>query len=59
VCAGLWARDVGLLVGLDLPLVHIEHQYGTIGPIADLQKFPNDFPAIIDHESTFYVRKHE
>ncbi|VDD86525.1 unnamed protein product [Enterobius vermicularis] len=53
--AGLWAGEVGALTNLEVPLVHLEHQYAEIGPIEELSSLTN-LPAIIDHDSTFYVR---
>ncbi|KAK0425520.1 hypothetical protein QR680_009242 [Steinernema hermaphroditum] len=54
--AGLWAEEVANLTAVHLPIVHVEHQYAKIGPISDLS--PDKLlPAIIDHDSTFYVRQ--
>uniref|UniRef100_A0A1I7ZM32 Dimethylglycine dehydrogenase, mitochondrial n=1 Tax=Steinernema glaseri TaxID=37863 RepID=A0A1I7ZM32_9BILA len=54
--AGLWAEEVAHQTDVHLPIVHVEHQYAKIGPISDLS--PDKLlPAIIDHDSTFYVRQ--
>ncbi|CAI4222420.1 unnamed protein product [Auanema sp. JU1783] len=50
---GIWANDIAKLSGHQLPVVIVEHQYAIIKP----NKAPADGPAIIDHDSTFYVRK--
>lgn len=55
--AGLWANEVGKLTNSEVPLVHVEHQYASIGPIDEVGSMV-DLPAIIDHDSTFYVRRY-
>uniref|UniRef100_F1KU54 Dimethylglycine dehydrogenase n=1 Tax=Ascaris suum TaxID=6253 RepID=F1KU54_ASCSU len=54
--AGLWANEIAKLTNYDVPLVHIEHQYASIGPLPELAQLEG-LPAIIDHDSTFYVRR--
>ncbi|MFH4983155.1 hypothetical protein AB6A40_009864 [Gnathostoma spinigerum] len=54
--AGLWATDVARMTGLEVPLVHVEHQYACIGPLSEIEGVEN-LPAIIDHDSTSYVRQ--
>uniref|UniRef100_A0A158PNQ2 Dimethylglycine dehydrogenase, mitochondrial (inferred by orthology to a human protein) n=1 Tax=Anisakis simplex TaxID=6269 RepID=A0A158PNQ2_ANISI len=54
--AGLWANEVAKLTNYDVPLVHIEHQYASIGPVPEVGHLEN-LPAIIDHDSTFYIRR--
>ncbi|VDN50034.1 unnamed protein product [Dracunculus medinensis] len=46
--AGLWAVEVAKLTNYDLPLTFVEHQF--VGNLEYL-------PAIVDHDSTFYIRK--
>ncbi|ULU09600.1 hypothetical protein L5515_000269 [Caenorhabditis briggsae] len=50
---GIWANDIARLSGHNLPVVVVEHQYAVLTP----NKTPDNTPAIIDHDSTFYVRK--
>ncbi|KIH65471.1 FAD dependent oxidoreductase [Ancylostoma duodenale] len=50
---GIWANDIARLSGHELPMVIAEHQYAILTPNSSI---PN-IPAIIDHDSTFYVRK--
>ncbi|EYB90726.1 hypothetical protein Y032_0215g2364 [Ancylostoma ceylanicum] len=50
---GIWANDIARLSGHELPMVIAEHQYAILTPNSPI---PN-IPAIIDHDSTFYVRK--
>ncbi|KAM3715812.1 Dimethylglycine dehydrogenase, partial [Dirofilaria immitis] len=54
--AGLWAREFGRLTNLDIPLVIVEHQYAHIGPLPEVEPLV-DLPAIIDHESSFYIHR--
>uniref|UniRef100_A0A915Q780 Dimethylglycine dehydrogenase n=1 Tax=Setaria digitata TaxID=48799 RepID=A0A915Q780_9BILA len=54
--AGLWAREFGRLTNLDIPLVIVEHQYAHIGPLPEVESLV-DLPAIVDHESTFYLHR--
>ncbi|KAK6045805.1 FAD dependent oxidoreductase [Cooperia oncophora] len=51
---GIWANDIARLSGHELPMVIAEHQYATLTPSSP----PPNTPAIIDHDSTFYVRKY-
>ncbi|CAJ0949153.1 unnamed protein product, partial [Mesorhabditis belari] len=57
---GIWANDIAKLShykgtkGFELPLVIAEHQYAVITP---KEAPPADLPALIDHDSTFYLRK--
>ncbi|VIO97081.1 dimethylglycine dehydrogenase, mitochondrial precursor, putative [Brugia malayi] len=54
--AGLWAREFGRLTNLDIPLAIVEHQFARIGPLPEVEPLL-DLPAIIDHESTFYIHR--
>ncbi|KAL3998911.1 FAD dependent oxidoreductase family protein [Acanthocheilonema viteae] len=54
--AGLWAREFGRLTNLDIPLAIVEHHYARIGPLPEVEPLL-DLPAIIDHESTFYIHR--
>lgn len=33
--SGLWANEIAKLTNYDVPLVHIEHQYASIGPLPE------------------------
>jgi glycine cleavage system aminomethyltransferase T len=51
-CAGMWARDVGLMVGVDVPLHACEHFYVVTDAIADL---PRDMPVLrVPDECAYY-----
>ncbi|KAK6026054.1 FAD dependent oxidoreductase [Ostertagia ostertagi] len=51
---GIWANDIARLSGHELPMVIAEHQYATLTP----SSAPPNTPAVIDHDSTFYLRKY-
>jgi len=52
-CAGAWARDVGTLAGVPVPLQAVEHMYVVTEPIAGLQ---DPFPILRDLDEAIYVK---
>ncbi len=51
-CAGLWARDVGLMAGVNVPLQACEHFYVLTGAIPGL---PRDLPTLrVPDECAYY-----
>ncbi|WP_077490830.1 GcvT family protein [Sinomonas mesophila] len=42
-CAGFWGRELGRMVGLEVPLLPLAHQYVKTTPVAEL-KGRNDLP---------------
>ena len=54
--AGLWAKEVAHKSGFELPLVHIEHQWGGTSKLHELDAL-DAMPAVIDHEAPFYLRR--
>jgi dimethylglycine dehydrogenase len=55
--AGQWAREVGLLAGVELPIRSIQHQYLTTEPVAELQDREAELPVLRDPDGSFYVRQ--
>ncbi|HEV2977543.1 MAG TPA: FAD-dependent oxidoreductase [Casimicrobiaceae bacterium] len=55
--AGLWAREVGRLVGLNLPVLAMEHQYLVTGEIAEVVASPKEMLHAIDFEGEIYMRQ--
>uniref|UniRef100_A0A8R1Z4D7 FAD dependent oxidoreductase n=1 Tax=Pristionchus pacificus TaxID=54126 RepID=A0A8R1Z4D7_PRIPA len=51
---GIWANDIARLSGHSIPMIVVEHQYAVVKPTEQLKA---GLPAIIDHDSTFYVRQ--
>ncbi len=41
-CAGQWARQIGQLAGVNVPLVSVQHQYIVTEPIAGVPQEPPD-----------------
>ncbi len=54
--AGLWAREVGRMVGLELPVLAMEHQYLITGDLPQLVGKPEQLHAI-DFEGEIYLRQ--
>ncbi len=51
-CAGLWARDVGLMAGVNVPLQACEHFYVLTGAVPGL---PRDLPTLrVPDECAYY-----
>ncbi|HVP86781.1 MAG TPA: FAD-dependent oxidoreductase [Casimicrobiaceae bacterium] len=55
--AGLWAREVGRLVGLELPLLAMEHQYIVTGDVPEVVASPKEVLHAIDFEGEIYMRQ--
>ncbi|MBP1872508.1 4-methylaminobutanoate oxidase (formaldehyde-forming) [Ensifer adhaerens] len=51
--AGLWARQLGELAGIDLPITVVEHEYFVTekSPLV-----PDDLPTLRDPDANFYVK---
>ncbi|TPN46940.1 FAD-dependent oxidoreductase [Mesorhizobium sp. B1-1-4] len=52
-CAGAWARDIGALAGVPVPLQAVEHMYVVTEPIAGLQ---DPFPILRDLDEGIYIK---
>jgi glycine cleavage system aminomethyltransferase T/glycine/D-amino acid oxidase-like deaminating enzyme len=53
-CAGMWAREVGQLAAVAVPLHASEHFYIVTEPIAGV---PSDLPVLRDTDGGIYVRE--
>ena len=53
-CAGMWAREVGRLAGVDVPLQAAEHYYLISEPIAELHPL---LPILRDPGNSAYIRE--
>jgi dimethylglycine dehydrogenase len=53
---GLWAREVGRMVGLELPILAMEHQYLITGDMPELAARRSSLHAI-DFEGEIYIRQ--
>jgi sarcosine dehydrogenase len=53
-CAGQWARELGNMVGVNVPLASMEHQYLVTEPIPGL---PKDLPTMRDPDRRTYYKE--
>ncbi|XP_063288982.1 sarcosine dehydrogenase, mitochondrial isoform X2 [Pelobates fuscus] len=51
-CAGVWARTLGEMVGVNVPLVAMHHAYVVTERIEGIQNMPN----VRDHDASVYLR---
>ena len=52
-CGGMWAREIGKLAGVNVPLHACEHYYAVTEKLADL---PADLPVLRDHDRCAYYK---
>ncbi len=57
--AGLWAREVGQMAGVDLPLMPFEHHYIVTENIPELESFGKEACTIADTDGEIYVRQEQ
>ena len=55
--AGLWAREVGRIAGLELPILAMEHQYLITGEIPEVVASQKEVLHAIDFEGEIYMRQ--
>ncbi|MCV2867703.1 FAD-dependent oxidoreductase [Defluviimonas sp. WL0002] len=55
--AGLWAREVGRLAGVELPLMPVEHHYLVTETIPEIAALGFELPQINDNEIGCYARQ--
>lgn len=56
-CGGLWAREVGHMAGLHLPVQPMEHHYLITEKIDSVANHGSRLPAGIDYEANIYFRQ--
>ncbi|MGR3661624.1 MAG: GcvT family protein [Paracoccaceae bacterium] len=56
-CGGLWAREVGHMQGLNLPVQPMEHHYLITESIPELKDRKTRLPCGIDYEANIYFRQ--
>ncbi len=57
--AGLWAREVGAMVGLQLPLVPFEHHFLITGALPSLIGRSGEIPTVVDLDGEMYLRQEQ
>lgn len=55
--AGLWAREVGAMVGVDLPLLPMEHHYLVTQDLPELQALDREIALTMDLDGEIYLRQ--
>lgn len=55
--AGTWAREIGQLVGLDLPIVPMEHQYLVTEAIPEVAALDRELPLLREVDVSYYLRQ--
>ncbi|XP_048964304.1 dimethylglycine dehydrogenase, mitochondrial isoform X4 [Canis lupus dingo] len=55
--AGFWAREVGKMVGLEHPLIPVQHQYVVTSTIPEVKALKRELPVLRDLEGSYYLRQ--
>ena len=55
--AGLWAREVGLLAGVALPVQPMEHHYLITEAIPEIEAHGKEIAVTVDYEGNAYTRQ--
>ena len=60
---GLWAREVGRMVGLELPVLAMEHMYMVTEPMAEVKEHNeatgSELPMALDFAGEIYIRQEQ
>jgi dimethylglycine dehydrogenase len=54
---GLWAKQVGRMVGIDLPVTPLQHHYLVTEAIPEIAALDREMPFIVDLEGFTYMRQ--
>ena len=57
--AGSFARQVSQMVGTDLPICNMEHQYVVTGPVAEFVERDEEVPVMRDPYASAYIRQEQ
>jgi dimethylglycine dehydrogenase len=55
--AGLWARELGAMAGVHLPLIPMEHHYLITESLPALEAMDREIPLILDLDGEMYLRQ--
>ena len=55
--AGQWAKEVGRMVGVEHPIVPLEHHYLITEPVDELSNLSMELPVLRDPDASFYIRE--
>jgi dimethylglycine dehydrogenase len=60
-CGGLWAREIGRMAGLELPVLAMEHMYLLTEPMPEVEEFNRstgrEMIGVIDFKGEIYTRQ--
>src|ERR1700694_1495016 len=56
-CAGLWAREVGRMVGIELPVLAMEHHYLLTEALPELRGRQHEIVNTTDYAGEIYMRQ--
>ncbi|NGN39446.1 FAD-dependent oxidoreductase [Mesorhizobium sp. CGMCC 1.15528] len=60
-CGGLWAREIGRMVGLELPVLAMEHMYLLTEPMPEVEAFNKEtgreMVGVLDFKGEIYTRQ--
>ncbi len=56
-CGGLWATKLGAMVGLNLPILAIEHHHILFGDVPELKDTGLALPLLRDPDTSYYMRQ--
>ena len=60
---GLWAREVGRMVGLELPVLAMEHMYFLTDKMPEVEAFDqqngHELPGVVDFDGELYLRQEQ
>lgn len=54
---GLWAREVGQMAGVQLPIVAMEHHYLLTEDLPELRTLAREIPLVLDLDGEIYLRQ--
>ncbi|RJG41708.1 FAD-dependent oxidoreductase [Mesorhizobium sp. DCY119] len=56
---GLWAKQLGRMVGVELPVTPMEHHYLVTEAIPEIAALPEEMPTIVDLDGFSYMRQEQ
>ena len=55
--AGTWCREIGTMMGIDLPVVPMLHQYLVTDRVEEFARLDKELPMIRDPDESWYLRQ--
>jgi dimethylglycine dehydrogenase len=56
---GLWAREVGRMAGVELPVVPMEHHYLLTEELPEIKNAGRELPLVLDLDGEIYLRQEQ